>query len=340
MVTALAAGFRAARLELEYLTPGELVLPLSSHGAQVLDLLLSRLRVLAKEVQEDEATIDEYHEIEQSLRKQLDARVSVIEGLKLEMYKAEGIFSEKNAMIKELRVGNQRLNGAVAGYTRDIAELEKLIERMEQDAQAIKGTNQARQQSDRQTLAAKEASIAELEEKLQDAMRRTTSLQLEISNAQDSSTRHVVALNKQHGAALALRDARVLELRYEVERVNDSLKAAHDVIRELRVDKGHAEAQLRGDGQKAKAAMGAIKDELQRVLHMSQSFLDEAPEAEGCSGDAAAGYGDAADQAPSAAAPRPVVRPGGFLAAPPVRRGSRKMPGRCDSGTGEDDMDI
>lgn len=349
MVTALAAGFRAARLELEYLTPGELVLPLSSHGAQVLDLLLSRLRVLAKEVQEDEATIDEYHEIEQSLRKQLDARVSVIEGLKLEMYKAEGIFSEKNAMIKELRVGNQRLNGAVAGYTRDIAELEKLIERMEQDAQAIKGTNQARQQSDRQTLAAKEASIAELEEKLQDAMRRTTSLQLEISNAQDSSTRHVVALNKQHGAALALRDARVLELRYEVERVNDSLKAAHDVIRELRVDKGHAEAQLRGDGQKAKAAMGAIKDELQRVLHMSQSFLDEAPEAEACSGDAAAeacsgdaaaGSGDAADQAPSAAAPRPVVRPGGFLAAPPVRRGSRKMPGRCDSGTGEDDMDI
>ncbi|PHH84510.1 hypothetical protein CDD83_1830 [Cordyceps sp. RAO-2017] len=75
MMAALASGFRAARLELEYLTPGEIALPLTSHGAEVLDLLLGRLRDLAKRALEDEASIDEYHEIEQSLRKQLDARV-------------------------------------------------------------------------------------------------------------------------------------------------------------------------------------------------------------------------------------------------------------------------
>ncbi|KAM4065715.1 hypothetical protein HRG_010569 [Hirsutella rhossiliensis] len=341
MVVALAAGFRAARLELEYLTPGEVVLPLSSHGAEVLDLLLSRLRVLAKKVQEDEATIDEYHEIEQSLRKQLDARVSVIEGLKLEMSTAEHLFNEKHAKIQELQVGNQRLSGAVDGYVRDIAELEKLVERMEQEGQEIKGAHQARQQSDRETLGVKEASIAELEGKLASAMRRTTSLQLEISNVQDSSTRHVVTLNKEHGAALALRDARVLELRGEIDRLNESLRAAHDIIRELRVGKGDMEAQMRGDKQKAKAAMDAVKSELQRVLQMSQ-FLDEAPEGE--APGAESGSTKTADNAcSSVGGPRTVVRPGGFLAAAPVRRGSQKMARRHDSGMGllhEDEVDI
>lgn len=328
MLTALAAGFRAARLELEYLTPGEVVLPLSSHGADVLDLLLDRLRALAKKVQEDEATIDEYHEIEQSLRKQLDARVSVIEGLKFEMSKAEGLMSDKNAKIQELRVGNQRLNGAVDGYVRDIAELEKLVERLEQEAEATKGTHHARRQSDRQSLAVKEASIAELEGKLAETMRRTTSLQLEMSNVQDSSTRHVATLNRQHGAALALRDARVLELRGEVDRLNESLRAAHEIIRELRVDKGGLESQMRGDKQKAKAAMNAVKDELQRVLHVSQSFLDETPD-----GDAPDADDDPNQAGSSFVGLMPAIRHGGFLAAP-LRRGSQRMPSRHNGGKG------
>ena len=59
MITALSSGFRAARLELEYLTPGEIALPLTSHGAEVLDLLLTRLRELAKKGKENDDAIDE-----------------------------------------------------------------------------------------------------------------------------------------------------------------------------------------------------------------------------------------------------------------------------------------
>ncbi|KAK4094134.1 hypothetical protein Purlil1_1625 [Purpureocillium lilacinum] len=334
MLTALASGFRAARLELEYLTPGEIALPLASHGAEVLDLLLTRLRVLAKKAQEDEASIDEYHEIEQSLRKQLDARVSVMDGLKAEMSKAERLMNEKNLRIQELQIGNDRLKGAVDGYVRDMAELERLVERMEQEGKDAAAAHAARQVSDAEALASKQASIAALEQRLEDAVRQTGSLRRELSDLQDSSTRHVVSLNKRHGASLALRDARVLELRGEVDRVNEALRAAHETIRVLTVDKGGLEARMLDERVKAKEAMDAMKEELQRMLQMSQEFLASPKQ----------GARDGEDRPEDASSPvRVVARPGGFLAGGLARRSSKKMKRGHDSGMGlleEDEVDF
>ncbi|GJN82702.1 hypothetical protein PLIIFM63780_006245 [Purpureocillium lilacinum] len=334
MLTTLASGFRAARLELEYLTPGEIALPLTSHGAEVLDLLLTRLRVLAKKAQEDEASIDEYHEIEQSLRKQLDARVSVMDGLKAEMSKAERLMNEKNLRIQELQIGNDRLKGAVDGYVRDMAELERLVERMEQEGKDAAAAHAARQVSDAEALSSKQASIAALEQRLEDAVRQTGSLRRELSDLQDSSTRHVVSLNKRHGASLALRDARVLELRGEVDRVNEALRAAHETIRVLRVDKGGLEARMLDERVKAKGAMDAMKEELQRMLQMSQEFLASPKRA----------ARDGEDRPEDASSPvRVVARPGGFLAGGLARRSSKKMKRGHDSGMGlleEDEVDF
>ncbi|OAQ66386.1 hypothetical protein VFPPC_07950 [Pochonia chlamydosporia 170] len=273
MITALSSGFRAARLELEYLTPGEITLPLTSHGAEVLDLLLTRLRELAKKVKEDESSIDEYHEIEQSLRKQLDARVTAMDDLKSELSKAERLLNEKNLKVQELEIGNERLKGAVDGYIRDISELEKLVERMEEEHRDTSATHSAQREFDRQELSKRDTSITELQEKLAEAVRQSANLQKEISDVQDSSTRHVVSLNKRHGAALALRDGRVLELRGEIDRVNESLRSAHESIRVLRVDKGSLQGRMDEEREKAKAAMDSMKAELQRVLQMSQEFL-------------------------------------------------------------------
>jgi uncharacterized protein YwgA len=274
MVTALTSGFRAARLELEYLTPGEIALPLTSHGAEVLDLLLTRLRELAKKAKEDEGSIDEYHEIEQSLRKQLDARVSVMDTLRGEMAKAERLLNERSLKIQELEVGNERLKGAVDGYIRDISELEKLVQQMEQEHRESLATQSAHREFDKQEVCKRDARIAELQERLGDAVRQSAKLQEEMSNVQDGSTRHVVSLNKRHGAALALRDARVLELRSEIDRVNESLRAAHETIKDLRIDNGGLERRMGEEREKAKAAMDSMKAELQRVLLMSQEFLN------------------------------------------------------------------
>lgn len=274
MITSLVTGLRAARLELEYLTPGEIALPLSSHGAAVLDLLLTRLRDMAKKAKEDEDSIDEYHEIEQSLRKQLDARVSVMDALKAEMMKAEKMMSDKSARIKELEIGNERLKGAVDGYIRDMSELEKLVERMEKDGQNTSIAHEAERESNRRVLTSKEDNIAELEAKLNDALERSASLQREMVELHDSKAKDFAALNHKHGQALALRDARVMELRGEIDRVNDALRTAHETIRGLRIDNGGLQTEMEQDQEKAKTVIDSMKEELQRVLQMSQDFLN------------------------------------------------------------------
>lgn len=325
MVTSLTSGFRAARLELEYLTPGEITLPLSSHGAEVLDLLLTRLRSMAKRAKEDEDSIDEYHEIEQSLRKQLDARVSVMDGLKAEMGKAEQLMSSKMARIRELEVANQRLKGAVDGYIRDVSELERLVQQMEQGAQEAEEDYGVQLEAKRRVLSKKEDSIAELEKRLAEALQRAIDLQKEMAEMHKNKGQDIAALNKQHGIDLAVRDAKVSDYRSEVDRVNEALRTAHAKICNLRVENGGLKVQMDKESENAKKVIDSMKEELQRVVAMSQDFLKK-PEGEKSTTTTPSG---------------PVVRHGGYFSGEHARRTSRKR-GR-DSGMGlldEDEEDF
>jgi hypothetical protein len=153
MIMSLASGFRAARLELDDLAPGEITLPLNARGADIFDLLLRRLRILSKKTKEDEDSIDEYHQIERSLRKQLDSRTSVMEDLNIKIAEAYRTLNEKDGRIRELEVGNNRLKGAVDGYVRDIAELEGLIERMETEHRESLNTHAAHQKPSKGLLS-------------------------------------------------------------------------------------------------------------------------------------------------------------------------------------------
>lgn len=331
MITALASGFRAARLELEYLTPGEITLPLTSHGAEVLDLLLQRLRDLAKKAQEDEAAVDEYHELEQSLRKQLDARVSAMDALQTEMARAEARVKEGNSRIRELEVGNDRLRGAVDGYARDMAELERLVERMDRESQEAAALRQTQQDESRAALSAQSDTIAQLEAKLKSASERASLLQKQTSDLQDSQRKQVVALNRRQGKALALRDARVAELRGEIERVNASLRAAHETIRQLRVDNGKLGCGLEEEKGRAQEAIDSMKQELLRALETSRAFLGPADDAHG------------AVQRPHSQLSTAATESAGLLSGDLARRGSKKKRRRYDSGLGfldEDEVDI
>ncbi|KAL2211106.1 hypothetical protein CC79DRAFT_1331472 [Sarocladium strictum] len=336
MLTSLATHFRAARLELEYLTPGEIELPLTSHGAEVLDLLLSKLRELATRVKEGEDSVDEYHEIEQSLRKQLDARVTVMNGLRAEMGKAQELMTARDTRIRELEIGNDRLKGAVSGYVRDISELEKLVGSLEQQANDVTATLSATEKSTRQSLSSKDDLIEDLEVKLSAAARRAESLQQQFTDTTASHSRQLSSLNKQHGKALALRDARVAELRSEIDRVNESIRAAHETIRSLRVENGGLQHKMDDERRKAKGALDAMKEELQRVLQMSQDFLNTPQK------DAGPRLVDPSDEAPSSPLPSGAKAvTGNLLSGGLARRGSKKLGRRLDSGIGlEDDEQI
>ncbi|TQV92941.1 hypothetical protein IF1G_08244 [Cordyceps javanica] len=326
MLASIVSGFRAARLELEYLTPGEISLPLTSHGAEVLDLLLSNLRDLARRVKEGEDSIDEYHAIEQSLRKQLDGRVTAMDQLKAEMSKGEKIIRAADVRIHELEVANQRLKGAIDIYDRDMKELEKLVQRTDQEKTHAAKEHDAENESNVQTIESRDRTIAELEDKIKEAVKQAEQLLQDMSDEQDKHTRHVVKLNQSHGRGLALRDARVMELRVEIDRINESLRESHDVIRALRVENGGLRAEMHAQQAKAKAAMDSMKEELQRVLEMSQDLL-HTPKRKRSAHDEGEGAGGA---------PRPARLLSGELAR---RASGTKGRRRPDSGLGLLDED-
>lgn len=323
MVASLVAGLRSARLELEYLSPGEIALPLTSRGAEVLDLLLTRLRDLGKKGKEDEASIDEYHELEQSLRQQLGARVDAMDGLSAELARATQLLGERDAKIAELEVGLDRLKGAVAGYVRDVRELEELVGRVEGESRDALAEKDARIEADAKALVTRDETVAGLEAKLAEAVAQTAALLEEMGQADAAHARDVAALNGRAGSALALRDARVSELRGEVDRVNAALRGAHDTVKDLRVEKAGLEKDLVEEKTRAKAVIDGIKDELQRVLASGGDRL---------SGLMGTNEAVAGSSGPDGSV---VVRKGGFMSGDLARKpSSSRKRRRYDSGLG------
>lgn len=298
MLASIAAGFRTARLELEYLTPGEITLPLTSHGAEVLDLLLERLRELAKKAREGDDAVDEYHAIELNLLQQLKGRVEVMDELRAEVQRKQGELAERAGEVENLTVGNDRLKGAVEGYIRDIRELERLVETMEAEA-AGKDV----------TVGERDATVADLEERLAAVTSRASDLQDELEVAQATRKKQLASVNRRSGDALALRDARVAELREEIDRINAALRDAHDTIRGLRVGGKHLEEENSG----LRAVVDGMRAELEKAEKLR---LGEAE------------HGQQQQQA------------GNYLAGGSARRVGLKKRRRPDSGLGLVDEDV
>ncbi|OHF02100.1 hypothetical protein CORC01_02679 [Colletotrichum orchidophilum] len=334
VVASLSSALRTARLELEYLTPGEITLPLSSRGAEVLDLLLTRLRALAKRAKEDEASIDEYHALELSLRQQLGARVAAMGELDAELTRARATLTEKEGRVAELEVSVARLKGAVAGYVRDIGELEGVVGRMESENRDAMATKDAQVEVGRRVLRAKEDGIAKLEMKLADAVAQGRSLRARLAEAEEARTREVAEVTRRGGAALAVRDARVRELREELERVNAGLRAAHEGIKDLRVEKRGLEGEMVREREAAKGVIEGMRGELERVVGMSREFLGSGAEAEEEVEQEAGPEGGVAGSETGTKR--------GLLAGDLARRSSGSKRRRYDSGLGfleEDEVD-
>lgn len=280
VVLSLSSAFRTARLELEYLTPGEIALPLTAAGASVLDLLLARLRELAKRTLECEDAIDEYHVLELSLRKQLGARAEAMDAAKAERDALAGEAAKKDARIRELEVGVQRLRGAVKSYTRDVSELEGLVQRLEgdldaanKDLRAAREQNEADAEERADAARDKDFAAAMLEEKLGLALEQTSELKDQLEQLRARHKEEVFAMSHRHGVDLVMRDSRVSELRLEVDRVNEALREAHETVQNLRVENGALGDRLDSEKAKAKAAIDTMKSELERVVRMGQDLM-------------------------------------------------------------------
>ncbi|KAI1339665.1 hypothetical protein F5Y15DRAFT_423551 [Xylariaceae sp. FL0016] len=287
IVSSITSAFRTARLELEYLTPGENVLPLHGHGAEVLDLILTRLRDLARQSKDDEASIDEYHSLEQSLRQQLGARCEAMDGMRRALAHGQETAAEKDARISELELGLARLKGAAESYQRDMGELEALVQRLEAAGRQCEeklGAARSDLAAAGTRLGARDAAVADLEAKLAEVTGQTEGLTAQLRELQalkDGEVRalqrrrevEVRTLNKLHGKSLALRDARVGELRREIDGVSEALRGAHQTIMSLRLENGGLTRAMADERQRAKEAVDGMRAELERVVRMGSEFL-------------------------------------------------------------------
>lgn len=273
VVLSLSSAFRTARLELEYLTPGEIALPLTAAGAAVLDLLLTRLRELAKRTLECEDAVDEYHVLELSLRKQLSARAEAMDAVKAERDALAEQAGAKDAKVRELEVGVQRLKGAVKSYTRDVSELEGLVQRLEGDLDTANKDLRAAREQNEADAEEKDFAITMLEEKLGLALEQTSELKDQLEDLRAKHKEEVFSMSQRHGVDLVMRDSRVSELRLEVDRINEALQEAHETVQNLRVENGALSDRLDSEKAKAKAAIDTMRNELERVVRMGQDLM-------------------------------------------------------------------
>jgi hypothetical protein len=345
----IATQFRQARLDLEYLTPGEVVEGFENH--KLLEMLVSRIRVLLKKVKEQDASIDEYHDQELSLRQQLNTRVTVMDSLQKELFLANNVVGDLRSEIEEKEISNERLQSALVGYREEVKGLENLIERMEKEGgnneEQLRGEvheTQERLQHEilkhdttRASDEGKDMIIMELERRLTAALKAASEVQTQLTAL--STTKDTEISNKdniieqlktsgfergrEHGAALALRDARVSELRGEVERVNNALKTAHATILEHRKENKELEVQVSGK-TRGLAVVQVMCDQLTRVLETGMGYVN---------GDVAVQGPSLEGSSPVTGDSQPVVRRGRFLDGDLARKSGKKRR-RYDSGLG------
>ncbi|TVY21492.1 hypothetical protein LARI1_G002280, partial [Lachnellula arida] len=325
----IATQFRQARLDLEYLTPGEVIEGFENH--KLLEMLVSRIKVLLEKVKTQDASIDEYHDQEISLRQQLNTRVNVTDSLQKELYLANNVVGGLREEIEEKEVGNQRLQSALEGYRAEVKGLESLIERVENEGRSneaqLRGeVNNMQERLQHEMLKhdttrasdeGKDMIIMELERRLAAALESASEVQSQLTalstikdtqictkdNMIEQLNSSSLEREREHGDALALRDARVSELREEVERINNALKTAHATILELRNQNKGLEAQVSGEKTRGLFVVQAMRDQLTRALETGLGYVN----------------GDVSVQGPSCEGSSPVAEDSSSQAV--VRRG-------------------
>lgn len=298
IVAALRSAFRAARLELEYLEPGESALPLTAAGAEVLDLLLTRLRELARQNLEKDDVIDEYTEAEASLRTQLSARVEAMDAMRGEIGALRDKVKLRNMRIRELETGMDKLRASVKGYTGDIAELEALAQRLEGELDtARKAVGKEAEEglvAEQGWLGAmkrKDTTAMLLEGKLAHALKQVAELKAQLVAQQEDVVNNHHQLQQQQqqqqneeaaAAAAAFEpereDARVAELRAEVEEVSEALRRARETVLALQGgNDGVLLLEAEEQRAQAKSVFETMRAEMERAVRMGVRLMATPP---------------------------------------------------------------
>jgi hypothetical protein len=307
----LHAQFRAARLELEYLSPGENIE--GFENSKLLDMLVSRLRVLTNKVKQQDADIDQYHSQEISLRQQLGSRVDAMARLQETPATATSDIARLESDIYERDESISKLSHALQGYRDEVSGLEMFINRLEvehaaDDAILRDEIESTKRDADakildldlkRETLEAaaegREMLMRELERRLSGAVASARALEDAFAALKEENTHlHDTAAQREkaYGEALALRDAKVAELLEENkvqcdtathrEKIHGDALALRDAKVAALLEEDNAQRENATQREKAHGDALALRDarvaELLVEIEMSNAALKRAHE--------------------------------------------------------------
>jgi peptidoglycan hydrolase CwlO-like protein len=307
----LHAQFRAARLELEYLTPGENIE--GFENSKLLDMLVSRLRVLTNKVKQQDADIDQYHSQEISLRQQLGSRVDAMARLQETLATATSDIARLESDICERNESISKLSHALQGYRDEVSGLETFINRLEvehaaDDAILRDEIESAKRDADAKILdldlkwdtleaaaEGREMLMRELERRLSGAVASARALENAFAAIKEENSHlHDTAMQREktHGDALALWDAKVAELLEENkvqcdtatqrEKMHGDALALRDAKVAALLEENNAQRENATQREKAHGDALALRDarvaELLVEIEMSNAALMRAHE--------------------------------------------------------------
>ena len=210
VLSSITEQFRETRLALEYLVPGETV-----HGfnnGKLLQGLMDRIRTLVQQVKEGETTMKKQRHEQAALRDQFNITLETlgstceqVKELKSQLENQTSLVSSTrnkittlNADVGEKERSISKLQQALEGYRAEVANLEKLITQLETDHKStVEQLQRERAETitDLESKAAAETKgrqaaeaaavesnelVAELEEKLRNARKRTHDTRAEL----------------------------------------------------------------------------------------------------------------------------------------------------------------
>ncbi|KAI9831112.1 MAG: hypothetical protein M1819_005200 [Sarea resinae] len=304
MLNTLQETFYQARLELEYIFPGETTE--GFENSKLLDILINRIRALILRVNDGERALDQQQQQYDALRGQFDGTLLRLESTGAKMGVMEKQLAASNSKLAELLNENdeqsrsfRKLQNALEGYRQEVSNLEALIVKMEQEHheatlhmrremdEAVADLEskaqfecQARKHAESATREQRDL-VTQLQEKLSAASRHADNVRAEMQALLATKEESIASLQQdamqkdlEHDTTVSNFQSQIALLQQESANLNSTLQDARTTISSLQTSKTSLEAQLAEECEEAKRAIRAIVAGVHTVEadYLSQRF--------------------------------------------------------------------
>lgn len=287
--------FRAARLDLEYLFPGEQAEGFDN--SKLLSMLIDRLKALNSQNTQQKDQIEAYADQGACLQSQLSARVDATKTLQGMLTDAQSAIAklqeENNILIEEGEdkdENHDRLKTVLESYRTEIKGLENCIQKLDDERSYI--IAEGRRQLDEMRHAAEDRITAEtnvssdlqnqtetqrkliidLESRLSSALLASQFLQSELerlteTRAKDGPTMEQFELFRFKAyEAVTQRDVTISSMHAELQTLTTALANSQEEISRLREGLSRAHETIAAERLKGRQAMARMKAEMRRMI--------------------------------------------------------------------------